>query len=445
MYPDANGETTSFSPYRFVISPISMWFTSIRLINRVREYYCQMTNWKALEQRVELLMVWDPITLIVMNTPFCYTSFILLMCIRLIGMRLLFCCSDHYIQYGELIVANKSGITVKFTDTNSISCVSTCWTHFEVWQICDLSPPDYNYFIPATCQLCERLKTMPACHSCHPCHHTTHVQPCHHAIPPPMCNHATIPPMPSHHPCATMPLMPLHHLCATMPPMPSHHPCATMPLMPLHHLCATMPHMQPMPSHHPCATMPHMPLHHLCATMPHMPPMPSHHPCATMPLMPPMPLHHLCATMPPCHPCHHPTHAQPCHSRHPCCLLHHCVLLLVELCVCSILSKLGFSSSGPSKCYPREVMMGTVTLDARECWCHRASTWWGINVIGHQCDRASMWSDISVIGHQCDLESSTSFCISSRIFTPLHNYLDILAFTGLSSPLKNRFRGLAPG
>ena len=210
-------------------------------------------------------MVWDPKTLIVMNTPFCpfcYTSFILLICIRrLIGMRLLFCCSEHDIQYGELIVANKSGITVKFTDTNSISCVSTCWTHFEVWQICDLSPLDYDYFIPATCQLCERLKTMPTCHSCHPCHHTTHAQPCHHAITPSMCNHATIPPMPSHHPCATMP---------------------------------------------------------------------------------PMPLHHLCATMPPCH---------------PCCLLHHCVLLLVELCVCSILSKLGFSSSGPSKCYPREFMI----------------------------------------------------------------------------------------
>ena len=184
------------------------------------------------------------------------------MCIRLIGMRLLFCCSDHDIQYGELIVANKSGITVKFTCTNSISCVSTCWTHFEVWQICDLSPLDYDYFIPATCQLCERLKTMPSCHPCHPCHHTTHAQPCHHAITTP--------------------------ICATMPPFhPSHHTT----------------HAQPCHSRHPC---------------------------------------------------HYNTYVQPCH---PCCLLHHCVLLLVELCVCSILSKLGFSSSGPSKGYPRKFMI----------------------------------------------------------------------------------------
>ena len=115
------------------------------------------------------------------------------MCIRLIGMRLLFCCGNHDIQYGELIVANKSGITVEFTVTNSISWVSTCWIHFEVWQICDLSLLDYDYIILATCQLCERLKTMSSCHPCHPCHHTTHEQPCHHGahdITPPMRNHA---------------------------------------------------------------------------------------------------------------------------------------------------------------------------------------------------------------------------------------------------------------
>ena len=268
-------------------------------------------------------MVWDPITLIVMNTPFCpfcYTSFILLMCIRLIGMRLLFCCSDHYIQHVELIVANKSGITVKFTDTNSISCVSTCWTHFEVWQICDLSPPDYNYFIPTTCQLCERLKTMPACHSCHPCHHTTHVQPCHHAIPPPMCNHATIPPMPSHHPCATMPLMPpmpLHHLCATMPPC--HHTTHAQPCHPCHYTTYVQPCHTCNPCHHTthathathaitppmCNHVTHAthaitpPMRNHATHAAHaitppmcnhatMPPMPSPHPCATMPFTPPM-------------------------------------------------------------------------------------------------------------------------------------------------------------
>ena len=43
------------------------------------------------------------------------------MYIRLIGMRLLFCCGDHDKQFGELIVANKSGITVKFTDTNKMA------------------------------------------------------------------------------------------------------------------------------------------------------------------------------------------------------------------------------------------------------------------------------------------------------------------------------------
>ena len=323
-------------------------------------------------------MVWDCKTLIVMKTPFCLfcnTSFILLICIRLIGLRLLFCCSDHDIQYWELIVANKSGITVKFTDTNSISCVSTCWIHFEVWQICDLSPLDYDYFIPATCQLRERLKTMPSCHSCHPCHHTTHAQTCQHAITPPMCNHATIPPMPSHHPCATMPLMP------------------------------------------------------------------------------PMPLHHLCATMPQYH------HAV-------CCIIVFCCWLsftsvpfyqnwvsaaVVQVSV--IRESLWYSDPWGKRMRinvighqcDRASMWSGINVMGHQCdgasmgpginvighQCDRASMWLGINVIGHQFDRASMWSGIHVIRHQCDLESSSSFCICSRMFIPLHNYLDILAFTGL--------------
>ena len=275
-------------------------------------------------------MVWDPITLIVLNTPFCpfcYTSFILPMCIRLIGMRLLFCCSDHDIQYGELIVANKSGITVKFTDTNSISCVSTA----ELTLRSDKSVTCLHWITIISFQRhVNYLKDWK------PCQHATHAT---HAITPPMRNHVT---------------MPLHHLCATMPPF---HPC--------HHTT----HAQPC---HPC---------------------------------------HLCHYTTYVQPCHHATHAV-------CCIIVFCCWLRFA----SVPFYQNWVSAAVVQVNVIERVYDTVTPDARECWCHRASMWWGINVIGHQCDRASMWLGNNVIGHQCDRASmwSRKFNIFLYLFQNIH-------------------------